>query len=103
AGRADKNRIAERDQPLKLYERGEGMPGFLGEADARVEGNPRGMHTGALRSLDVLVELRDDLTDGIRPIGSVVVAGHLCNCAARMHEDDVAAGLRTDGRHLRIE
>src|SRR6185503_6826499 len=99
----DKDGISEGDDPTELDEHGERVASLLRESDSRVDSNARGMDARSLRRLDAFLELGDDLTDRIMPVGSIVVAGHVGHRAARMHQHDTAPGLSAHLGHFRVE
>src|SRR6266516_2773475 len=79
------------------------MSGSLGESNPGVDRYASGVDSGTLRRLDTFLELTDDLSHWIASIIRVVVAGHVSNRSARMHQHHTAACLGAHAWHLRID
>src|SRR6185437_15419008 len=57
AGRANENRVAERNDPLQLDEGGKRVTGFLREADTWIDGDASRVNSSALHGLNAFFEL----------------------------------------------
>src|SRR6266496_4883421 len=79
------------------------MSGSFGESNPGVDRDASGMYSGTLRRLDTFLELADDLSHWIASIIGVVVARHVSNRSARMHQHHTAACFGAHAWHFRIE
>src|SRR5437870_6192847 len=79
------------------------MSGSLGESNPGVDRYASGVDSGTLRRLDTFLELTDDLSHWIASIIRVVVAGHVSNRSARMHQHHTAACLGANAWHFGID